>query len=158
MQALRSFALCIAGIGTAALLMGASPEGERMLHDLEPYDIMRIACGCSFKESIPGAKEGSYGSGPELLVIDINGEPAHIRVNPGDGNARLLPSSKLEFPLYECNVNEKWTTRWQKDDLEVEVRLVAEVPGAEACWFHGEIAAKRGAKTWSAPLKGACGC
>lgn len=156
MHPFRSLALAGIGLGLASIPMGAS--SDRMLHELEPYDFRRIACGCSFKESIPGAKEGSYGSGPELLVIDINGEPAHIRVNPDDGNVRLLPEAPLQSPLYECKENEHWTTRWSQGELEVEVRLIADSPGAEACWFHGEISAKRGTKAWSAPLKGACGC
>ena len=141
------------------LTLGAADSGpELKLHALEANPKPSVVCGCEFKQSVPGAAEGSYGSGPRILIIDPNGEPPNARVNLGNGTIHLKPESPIAFPLYDCTPGATWRSRWHAQALELDVRLVASSQGAEACWFSGEISLERGAARWSAPVKGACGC
>ena len=100
------------------LISATGHTSERMLQKLQPIDFMSVVCGCTFNESIPGAHEGSYGSGPELLLLDPNGNPPHALVNLGHGNMKLLPGEPIVFPLYECKAGETFETVWCDGDAE----------------------------------------
>ncbi len=140
------------------LTLGGASGSERLLHELQPIEWQSIVCGCSFNESIADATEGSYGSGPEILVLDPNGDPPNARVNLGAGNVRLQPKTPLELPLYSCQAGNVWSSSWQSGQVTLQVELVATSPGAEACWFSGTVAATAGAADPPVAIRGGCGC
>ena len=129
-----------------------------MLYELEPVDHSAVVCGCTFNQSIPGATEGSYGSGPEILLIDQNATPPTIQVNLGDGNLTLGIDPSTKYRQYDCAQGERWITSWRGPLVDLRAELSVIDPGYESCWFSGVVEVSRGSESWSAPVKGACGC
>lgn len=116
---------------------------------------MRLSCPCTFNESIKGAMEGSYGSGPQVFVIAPNEKQAHAIINLGNKDIKLLAKS---VNRYICKTGQIYSSAWKKGDIELSATLKVTGPGAEACWFNGNVSVKvKGSKT-SVPVKGACGC
>ena len=142
--------------GLLALASGGS--SEPLLQKLEPVDFGSIVCGCTFNQSRMGVDEGDYGSGPLILVIDPNGSPLNARVNLGNGNVHLEPDPGNSFAMYDCQAGREWQTAWRGSGIRLRVRLTANDEGNEACFFTGDVSAERDERTWSAPVKGACGC
>jgi hypothetical protein len=156
-----NFALCNMKTIFAALAVGfmlsASSHGARLLHPLEPIDYLSIACGCTFNAVAADGGSGFY-SGPELLVLDPNGEPPNARINIGEGNIRLQPAQPIVFPLYECEAGETWTSEWLSETVAVKAELRALMPGEESCWFEGTVRATTSEVAESVAVNGACGC
>lgn len=139
----------------SVLAVGCGASDEPLLRELQPMDTSSIVCGCSFNESIPDTTEGSYGSGPEILVLDINGDPANARINLGADNVRLLSE---QLSLYDCEAEGVWASTWRSEAVVLKVELVPSSPGAEACWFTGTATAAVASRESSTAIKGACGC
>ena len=143
----------------AALALGlavaASSQDSRLLERLEPIEHRSIVCGCRFNAV---GESGGFYSGPELLALDPNGEPPNARVNIGEGNVLLRPAQTIEFPLYQCQVGEIWTSKWLSEVITVTATLNALKPGAEACWFEGTVETTVSDRTDVVPVNGACGC
>jgi len=140
------------------LLMGSSRSEGRILVQLIEVDSQSVVCRCSFRESIPGAVEGGYGSGPELLIVAPNAEPPHARVNLGRGNLKLSPVKPIEFPMFHCELGERFVSEWKSETLRVLAKLSVVGSGDEACWFQGTVLATVEPKSSEVPVKGACGC
>ena len=136
-------------------VVNASSDAPRILHPLEPIEHLSIACGCGFH--IAGMGQPYY-SGPQLLVLDPNGEPPNARVNLGQGNIKLRPARPIEFPLYACDAGAKWSSRWLSEEIEVQADLRAQKPGEESCWFEGTVMASIGGRSEVTAVNGACGC
>jgi hypothetical protein len=148
-------------IGMALLwlpLVGGSHSQSTMLLQLSDFDSRSIVCGCEFRESIPNAAEGSYGSGPTLLVIAPNADPPHALVNLGRGNLKLSPVKPIKFPMFHCEVGEHFQTEWRSDALRVLARLDVVGSGEESCGFSGTVVATMESTNSEVPIKGACGC
>ena len=145
----------LVAILVSALAIGCGSRTEAVLQELTPVDLLSLMCPCTFNESIPDATEGSYGFGPEVLVLDINGDPATARVNLGAGNIRLQSE---DFSLHDCESEDVWSSTWRSDEVSLHVELVSSGPGAEACWFAGTAATTVGSRRSVKPIKGACGC
>lgn len=139
----------------SVVAVGCGSTEQPALNALQPVDTQSMVCGCTFNESVPNVQEGSYGSGPEVLVLDINGEPAQAHVNLGAENLRLRSG---ELSLYDCESEEVWSTTWQSEEVMLKVDLVASSPGAEACWFSGTSTVTVDGVSSTTPIKGACGC
>jgi hypothetical protein len=135
--------------------VGCGSTEQPALNALQPLDTRSIVCGCTFNESLPNAQEGSYGSGPEVLILDINGEPAQAHLNLGAGNLRLRFA---ELSLYDCESDGVWSTKWRSEEVTLQVDLVASGPGNEACWFSGTSTLIVNGVDSTTPIKGACGC
>ena len=125
---------------------------------LEPIDDSSIVCGCSFRETLAGEAQGSYGSGAELVVIAPNADSPHALVNIGRGNLRLRPTKPIEFPLYQCKVGEPFESEWRDSEVAVRAKLLATRAGSEACWFNGTVQASAARGQVEIPVKGGCGC
>ena len=125
---------------------------------LERIDRSSIVCGCSFRETLSGEAQGSYGSGPELLVIAPNAEPPHALVNIGRGNLRLRPTKQIESPMYQCKLGEPFESEWKDSEVAVQAKLQATGAGSEACWFSGSVQASAARRQAEVPVKGGCGC
>jgi hypothetical protein len=102
-------------------------------------------------------KEG-YGSGPELLIVAPNAEPPHALVNLGRGNLKLSPVKPIAFPMFHCEVGERFVSEWKSETLRVLAKLSVVGSGDEACWFQGTVLATVEPKSSEVPVKGACGC
>ena len=143
----------------AALAFGfavaASSQDAQLLQRLEPIEHRSIVCGCTF--NVVGEGGGFY-SGPELLVLDPNGEPPNARVNIGEGNLLLRPAQPIAFPLYQCEIGETWTSKWLSEVITVTARLNALEAGAESCWFEGTVETTVSDRSEVVPANGACGC
>lgn len=149
------------------LLMSSpgEPAAVGHLQELEQVDHFKIVCGCSFKEVVPGADDRLYGSGsatiglnwPEVIVLNPNAEVSHAIINAGAGNIELVAAK--QGPLdYKCNKGEKFNSRWEGEEIEVELKIEVLSEGAEACWFKGTLKATSSSFSQSVPIKGVCGC
>ena len=136
------------------LIVGCAPTDTPGLIELEPIDRRAHICPCKFNQSFPDSAEGSYGSGPTVLVLDHNGNPPSAIVNTGEGNIRLPAES---FQTFECSEDETWAVRWSSDAVILETELDVEGPGAEACWFSGQAVLINPVRK-TIPVKGGCGC
>lgn len=135
----------------------ASSDTSRILNPLEPIDHLSIACGCTAYVITADAAQDFY-AGPEILILDPNGEPPNARVNLGAGNILLSPAKPIEFPLYQCAAGELWVSEWLSDVVKVRTELSALRPGEESCAFTGRIVATRGSDQEVTPVNVACGC
>jgi hypothetical protein len=145
-------------VAVSVLAVGSGRTEDRVLKPLVEVDHMSIVCGCTFRETMSGAAEGSYGSGPELLVIAPNAEPPYALVNIGRGNTKLWPAKPIVFPMYQCEAGERFLTEWKSEDVAVLAKLEVTGSGEETCWFSGTVHVGVGARSAEAPVKGACGC
>jgi hypothetical protein len=135
----------------------ASSDTARILHPLEPIDHLSIACGCTAYVITADSARDFY-AGPEILILDPNGEPPNARVNFGAGNTLLKPATLIEFPLYQCAAGELWVSEWLSDAVTVRAELNALRPGEESCAFTGRIVATRNADQEVTPVNVSCGC
>jgi len=103
----------------------------------------------------PEEDDGSYGSGPRLLVLDQNAAPPTAIVDLGAGPVSLPLADKAGRMTYACELGERFVTRRAADGTGIVVDLTVLAPGEEACWFEGRLALDGGAPV---PIKGACGC
>ena len=138
-----------------AWAVSASSDAPRILQPLEPIEHLSIACGCAFHAAEPGQP---FYSGPNLLVLDPNGELPNARVNLGQGNIKLRPVTPVEFPLYACEAGALWTSLWHSDEVQIQADLQALKTGEESCWFEGSVTASIGNRSELASINGACGC
>ena len=134
----------------------ASSGATDMLLPLESTKQDPLICGCSFSE-IPANPPCVY-TAPDLLILDVNGNPPHARVNIGKGNLLLRAVSPIVFPLYHCTVGDSWVSEWLSDVVGIRTELRAMHAGAESCWFKGTVRATFAGHTESVAIEGACGC
>jgi hypothetical protein len=129
-----------------------------LLLQLGEFDSRSVVCGCEFSESIPGAAEGGYGSGPKLLLIAPNADPPYALVNLGRGNLKLSPVKPVKVPMFHCEVGERFLSDWRSDTVHVRARLDVVGSGEEACWFNGTVQTTVESSNSEVSVKGACGC
>lgn len=145
-------------IVVSALCVGSSRSADRVLVPLESIDHLTVACGCSFREALPGTGIGGYGAGAELFVVAPNADPPYALVNVGKGNLQLRPVKAIEFPLYQCEAGQRFVSEWKSDDVAVLAKLQVAARGMEACWLSGTVRATIAKREGEVPVKGACGC
>jgi hypothetical protein len=148
----------IAIVLLSTLVVGGSHSQGSMLLQLSEFDSGSIVCGCEFNESIPDAAEGGYGSGPKLLLIAPNGDPPYALVNLGRGNLKLSPVTPVKFPMFHCEVGERFLSAWGSDTVHILARLDVVGSGEEACWFNGTVQTTSESRNSEVSVKGACGC
>lgn len=58
------------------------------------------------------AAEGSYGSGPLIVLMAPDAEPPYALVNRGAGNSMLAPKQPIAFPMCQCEAGEQFMSEW----------------------------------------------
>jgi hypothetical protein len=152
--------LVLAGIliVLSALCVGSSESADRLLVSPESIDHLTVACGCSFREALPGTAMGGSQSGPDLLVIAPNADPPYALVNVGKGNVQLHAVKAIEFPLYQCEGGQRFVSEWKSDDVALLAKFQVAARGMEACWLSGTVRARTAKREAEIAVKGACGC
>lgn len=118
-------------------------------------DLARLSCPCEFYQSMPNEREGSYGSGPRVLVIAPNETNPFALVNLGEDDIKLAPIGQRG---YECEKGKIYSPSWKHETVTVSAHLSPVEPGAEACWFEGTLTLKRETTVDTVRIKGGCGC
>lgn len=126
---------------------------------LELHEVMNVAhpaCGCEFNRIQKGDDSRvGYGSGPQLLVIGPNDSPPFAVVNLDGENTKL---NRVDSSPQACGKGDVWKTRWEANDVLLEVSLKAIGEGEESCWYEGTVKVQKNTATWSTRIKGGCGC
>ena len=58
----------------------------------------------------------------------------------------------------ECRANAELSQSWRAESTTVLLKLSAERPGEEACWYRGTMHVTTGGRTEAVRITGACGC
>ena len=143
-------------IAAIAVLLGALTP-VTSLQPLEPFDRMKVACGCSFYRLDPDDPSNSI-PGTELVLLDVNAEPPHALLNLGDGNVQLWPDSPIEFPMYRCSPGSEFSSIWLNNDIKLSVDLAATTGLLEGCRFQGTASVSGDYVAISEIVNGACSC
>jgi hypothetical protein len=142
-------------IAIAAITCLSARGSETGFSALQFKGLTRLLCPCEFYQSLPNEREGSYGSGPRVLLIAPNETTPFALVNLGEDDLRLVP---IGDSRYQCKRGETYSPSWAHETATVSAQLMAAGPGAESCWFEGTLTLKQEKGAITIRIKGGCGC
>ena len=125
---------------SAAAIIGVIPP--------KSVDLQQLTCPCEFDL-------GKQIDGETALIVDHNGSDQAAFVQIDGSTLRLANSNAFRF---HCTRREEITASWKGGGATVRVKLKADGPGEEACWFRGWISVTKGGRRETRRIIGGCGC
>lgn len=147
----RTYLAFVLLVATQVVISGAFPAEEPFLLELPKEEGANLIAPYELWIATFGPDEGSYGSGPRILLITNDRETAVANVR---GHRTEL--AHLGEVRSQCQPGGKMTDTYQAQDIVLYTRFTTD-PGEEACWVEGTISITIGKETQTFRVKGASG-
>ena len=127
-------------------------RGETALREIHSQELKKWQTPYEFRIASFAKEEGSYGSGPLILLITQDTRTAVINLNGVTTELQLL--QKTSAP--SCVTGGSRQQVYAKDQLRLMVKLTLRA-GAEACWAQGLVSIRTDKHTSRYMVKGVSG-